>query len=164
MQSVLLHCLTWCFPVALLLALPNPSRRDRECLWIQGPVSPTLPLPPLSVRPTPFCLSLSPSTCSHCVCTPSLCLRPRNATCSSAGHLVGSHITEGSYPSWLECFSHRSEGEEGRPQPEPQRPIPRARLQSIPSSSGLLRGCDGEGYWDVDARDKVAGSHSPLSV
>lgn len=77
--------LTWCIPVTLLLGLPTPRHR--------------LSLVPRPCVPSPFflssvntshpsCLFCSPSSCSHCLCTPSLSLRPRNATCLPAGHLV----------------------------------------------------------------------------
>lgn len=113
------YLLTWCFPVALLLGLPTPG--DRECPWIQGTMSPIPPLSPLSVLPTPSCLSLSPSSYSHCVCTLSLCLCPWNATCLPAGHLVGlAHSPrDPALVGGRAGFNHRSEGEEGRSRPEP---------------------------------------------
>lgn len=113
----------------------------------------------------PSCLFCSPSSCSHCVCTPSLRLCLRNATCLPAGHLLGlTHSPRDPALVGGVSDSDMRERRAGHGQNHRGQCLGPDRLRSIPALLGHGRAGMGEGYWAGAARDAAAGSHSPLPV
>lgn len=149
--------LTRCFQVTPLLGLPTQSRRvcvpgskascpqplSSPCQCFLAP-PPLLPVPSLS--------------CSHCPCTPCLSLLGMPPACLLVIFVGLTHSLRG--PALVRgCFSHRSEGKEGRPWSKSQKPPPRAGHCQLWATERL---------WWVRATGlgtpghRSAGNHCPL--
>lgn len=145
------------FPSHPIAGAAHPEQKG-VCPWIQGLVSPASLLS-LSVLPCPPPLLPVPSlSCSHCPCTPCLSLLGMPPACLLVIFVGLTHSLRG--PALVRgCFSHRSEGKEGRPWSKSQKPPPRAGHCQLWATERL---------WWVRATGlgtpghRSAGNHCPL--